>query len=443
MATHSLKILSGTITMVLLLASCGSSKGPLSVVEDDVYFNKKEAAKNAVLVPEVDVQDIIKKNPPQYNKQIQEPNYNSQSFDDSNINPNAAAQYPSYRAAQEQQQYEEQFLNTTAYADEPEEADEATRLRMQYNGSYDNYYTTNNYYNDGFNNGWNNWNSGWGYTPGLNIGWNNYAGWNVGWGWNMGWRNGWAYGWPHYNPYGGWNNWYGYNDPWCYNGGWGGNGWGGGYRNNGWCRPNYNWGHNAYADAPRTRRPPRVMDNPGSSDPRSSSPQRSYNSPSNPQVQGRSAAPRARSASEAQLINRNGQQIYVAPEQYRNATPRSYKSYSESVKKEETTREVNPRVNEPAQPSRPSRSYESSQPNRGSSPSYNAPEPNRPSRSYESNQPSRNSSPQQSAPAPSSRPSRSYESSQPSRGSSPSYSAPTPSRGNSGSSSSPARPRSR
>ncbi len=80
-----------------LVASCGVSHNVLNEVEDDVYFSKKQQSKGKdVYVPEVDVTEIMKNNPPQYGngKPDQTPYEAPTSYQGTdNTNPNAAAGY--------------------------------------------------------------------------------------------------------------------------------------------------------------------------------------------------------------------------------------------------------------------------------------------------------------------------------------------------------------
>jgi uncharacterized membrane protein YgcG len=447
----SLKMYTAIIVSVLAMSACGSSKGQLNAVEDDVYYSKKQADKQTVYVPEVDVQELIKKNPPQYNKQYQEPTYRNDESN-STANPNAALQYPSYRAARdaaEQQQVEQQnnFLTTTSYVGQEEEAEEAARLRMQYSGDYNNYNTTNNYYNGWNNNGWNNngWNNGWnnGFAggPALNIGWNNFNGWGVGLGWNVGWNNGWGGGWPHYNPYWGWNDPWGWNNPWAWGGGWNnwygpGWGWNGGWGCNNWgwrnnC--NNNWGHNGFVERGEGRQQ-RARQMPGSNLPGATqriapNGQQAQQGTTNG-AQNRVAMPR--SSNEAQLINQNGQPVYIAPEQYRTTTPRSYNTYQKSEQQAEATRQATPRPTY-TYPQTPPANSQGSGNNRASTPATGSDRQYRTPRSYQNtpNQqnttPSNNNQEQQQPVFRRPAPSRSYETQRPSSsgGGGGSYSPPS------------------
>lgn len=454
MKHHGLKMYTAIIVSLLTMAACGSSKSALSSDDDDVYYSKKESSQQTTYVPEVDVQELIKKNPPQYNKQYEAPSsYRTDESSNNNINPNAALQYPSYRAARDAEQQQEaesqtSFLTTTSYAGQEDEAAEAARLRMQYGGVYNDYSTTN-YYGTNWDNSWNNWNGGWNNAiwggPGINIGWNNFTGWGVGIGWNTGW--GWGY-----DPFWRWNNpWYGWGyDPfWGWGGGW--NSWCGPGWNNGWGWNNWgwrnqcnnNWGHNGFverAQAPQQR----VRQMPGSSLPGTSPERRQAIGGQMQQAQGsgtevQNRAPIPRSGNEAQLINRNGQQIYVAPEQYRTPAPRSYSTYQKSEQQAEAARQATPRPTYTA-PQTPATGYQ--RPGNGQPSSTPAPSNQRGSnvsRSYQyspqrQNTNSNNNNQEQQPSFRRQAPSRSFEQQQPSYspGPSRSYSPPSTGGGSSG-----------
>jgi hypothetical protein len=408
-------LLSGFIA----LTSCSTAKGPFGQVDDDVYFSRKQSHTKDVYVPEVDVQEIIKDNPPQYGTDAP-----TQRYNDYNNGGNSNFNYDEYKAQQGQTQQDNwqdnnTFLNTVPYVGQEEEAAEASRLRMQYSGNY-NTYNTYNYYNDpgyayngyGYNNYYNNW-----YTPTVNVGFSSWGGWGVGLGW--GWSSGWGYGWPHYNPY--WGGYYGYYNPWAWNSWyspwpyygncWGGNNCYGPYGGYGYY-PGY-WGYNKYSDraASHTVRPRQSA---GSSLPRGENIQprgagMTGQAPSTPNT-GR-AMPR--NPQQGQLINRDGQQIYVAPEQNRTQ-PRTYNSYDRSVRNGQIQRDVTPAPQQPvtprsygAPPAQPNGNYRGGNPNNGQ---YQ--QPQQPQRLQPVVPQQRNSNP---APAPS----------QPQRNYSPAPSAPS------------------
>jgi hypothetical protein len=352
--THfKLNILPALIISMIMLASCGTTaNGPFSQVEDDVYFSRKNSEKKDVYVPEVDVQEIIKANPPQYGNDA--PVYYDNNSGNSDFN------YDEYKARQNQNDYSatssESFLNTVPYIGEENEAADASLLRQQYAGNY----TTNNYYinsspysNWGYNN--------WGYpSRSFGVGYNSWSGWNVGfgYGWNTGWNTGWGYGWPHYNPYyGGYYNGIWGHNPWGYNA-WAWNGWYGpsiyhrpyygyhGYHH--WHNPVNSWGHNSFSE-PAVKRAARPRDAAGSTLPgrvNAGTTPRTGQSPSqSPRVGTPNANPQ-----QGQLMNRDGRDVYVAPQQNRRPV-RSYDSYPQSVQDGNRQREAAPANAQPRTPS--------------------------------------------------------------------------------------------
>lgn len=338
---------------IVALSSCATtSNSAFGQVEDDVYFSKKESHKKPVYVPEVDVKEIIKQNPPQYGNPQQEKQYDDNGSSNFNYDEYKGRQNAQSSGQQYEPEQQEQFLSTVPYAGQEEEAAEAGRLRQQYYGNYNTYNTFNStpYYNDpfyngyGYNNlGYNGYYNGWGYpSTTIGLGWNSWGGWGVGVG--MGWSTGWGYGWPHYNPYWGGaygcNNW-GWNN-WCspYYGNYGWNNWyGNGYYHN-------NWGYNGYSEraTPRTQRPRQSA---GSNQPRGENYQPRANGVQTPANtnQPERVMPRT-AAGQGQLINRNGQQIYVAPESNRTM-PRSYETYNRSVNDAERQRQATPQPQQP------------------------------------------------------------------------------------------------
>ncbi len=384
-------ILFGAITLV----SCNTPQGVLNRFEDDVYHSRRASGNKSVYVPEVDVDELIKNNPPQYGNENQiEQEYQSNPDNDRKdyTNPNAADGYQRYKAAQESQDLgvisnNDGFLSTVPYSGYEEEANEASMLRRQYAGNYGGYFNNPGRFNL------------WG-QPSLNIGWNNFSGWGIGMGFNNGFNNGWntgyGMGWPHYNtfydPFWGGNNWCSpwnsFNSPWGFNywgyNPWGYNpwGWGGYYGYNNWYgwgnRPHHyvaGWGHNQFENntPAKISRPrgngagtnmPRNPDGGRVSMPRGDQTQ-------TPQAdQGKIVMPR--SGNDAQLIDRDGQPVYVAPNQYRNTTPRPYHTYPKSVDQERNYREVAPPKPREVAPSRPNlnnRNNTAPTPNRNDEPS--------------------------------------------------------------------------
>lgn len=396
-----LNIFSALIIGAITMTSCNAPQGVLNRFEDDVYFSRKAAGGKPVYVPEVDVNEIIKNNPPQYGNgnQLEEDVQPNQYNDGRDYtNPNAAEGYKRYKEAQQRENEEaavnnDGFLSTVPYAGYEEEASEASLLRRQYAGNYGGYFARPGRFNR------------WG-RPGLNIGWNTFTGWGVGFGWNNGWNKGWnsgwntgwntgyGFGWPHYNnfydpfwgnsywcsPYNNFYNPWGFNtwgyNPWVYNP------WGGYYGYNnwfGWHRPHHyvgGWGQHQFENNTPNRVYRPRGDGAGSNMPRSADggrvamPRGGQTQTPQPN-QGRTVLPK--SGNEAQLINRDGQPVYVAPNQYRNTTPRSYESYPKSVDQERNYREVappKPREVAPTRPSGNNRDYTAPTPNRNDAPTY-------------------------------------------------------------------------
>jgi hypothetical protein len=202
-----------------MLSSCITT-AQYNNAEDDVYYSPKASNKKApVMIPDVDVDEIIKKNPPQYGTP-------TNRIDDVTTNPYAAIGYPTYRAEQDSlyrlhPEYSGYYVDPSLTNSEQEEA--ARRLRRVSSGG--NWYTGV---------GYNSW--GWGPTLSIGLGWGTYG------------RSG-------YGGYGGYGN---YCDPWYsgygYGSGWGCNSWGGwgsswgypysSYYNN--CWPNYGYGYGYY-----------------------------------------------------------------------------------------------------------------------------------------------------------------------------------------------------
>lgn len=333
---------SALVLGLVTLASCGTSQSMLNKVEDDVYHSRKESRGKDVYVPEVDVNEIMKQNPPRYGEG-QEKQYDGGYNDNTNINPNAASGYLAYRnRTQETVNGQRQVITVPDQEVQETTDDAAYELRNQYAGVYNNSFNTNLFYT----NPWYARRSFWG-RPAFSLGWNSFNGWGLGWGlnWNNGWGNsGWCS--PFYNYYDPFNNW-GWNnswyDPYCgYYPYYGWNNW-----NNGWGYSPW-WNHRDNGGS-RGNSVARVQRNsPGTNMPRAAEYTQRPSSGVNGQGQvtpqpdpGRVAMPR--SLNEAQLVNRNGQQIYVAPEQYRPAAPpRSFETFEKSVQQNKNYREVMP-----------------------------------------------------------------------------------------------------
>jgi hypothetical protein len=330
------------ISVVTTLSSCITA-AQFNNAEDDVYYSPKASNQKApVMIPEVDVDEIIKQHPPQYG----EPTNQLNQYD--NTNPAAAQYYPAYRAYrdsvdEQNQRYSASYIDPDLSSES--ETQEAERLRRMYGGN-----------NSG------NWNVGLGWSwwgPTLSVGYGNYNngfygynGWNTGYyGYNnfyspyygYGYGNGCGFGYngfynPYYSGYGygyGYNNWCspwyggGYYNPWC----------GGGYYNNNYGYGNYGYGNNGYhndnggnnsGNQPISRPRQAVGGNtpPATGDTRSgtNSGTRSgmYVAPAQPNqeaqpAQGtrqnatRSNSTYTPSAPQQQLENVNGRQVYTRP----------------------------------------------------------------------------------------------------------------------------------
>ncbi|MCU0442468.1 MAG: hypothetical protein MUE96_08720 [Bacteroidia bacterium] len=192
------------IGLMAVLTSCITA-AQFNNADDDVYYSpKKQNAKNPVMIPEVDVDEIIRKNPPQYGSPL-----NRIDIEQVTPNPNAAAGYVIWK--KQQDSLYALYPERSAYYVDPNlpnsETDEAARReRMRARNWFDG--------NWNWGIGWNAWGPSFyaGYQPysnwGWNTGWGCNQGWNVGLGWNAGWGyNSWM------NPYIGWNTGWGYN-PW-------------------------------------------------------------------------------------------------------------------------------------------------------------------------------------------------------------------------------------
>jgi hypothetical protein len=202
-------------SVIFTLSSCIST-AQFNNAEDDVYYSPKASnRKQPVMIPEVNVDSIIRKNPPQYGQP-------TNRVDDVTPNPNAAAGYRAYRAQQDSLYQKDPTLS--GYYVNPNlpnsETDESARRnnrwfrrsyvngnRWDYGLGWNSLYGPGLSIGYGFNNNWgNNWgfNYGspfhsWGYSPFFNN-WNSGFGWNAGFGWNSGFGCG--------NPF--FNNYWGY-----------------------------------------------------------------------------------------------------------------------------------------------------------------------------------------------------------------------------------------
>lgn len=214
---------------VITLTSCITG-AQFNNAEDDVYYSPKANKKNPVMIPDVDVDEIMRKNPTQYGQP-------TNRVDDATTNPYAEMGYPAYKAQQDSlyQQYPElsgYYVNPSLMNSEQDE--QARRLRNMYSGSY---------------NGSGSWNTGLGISPwgpsfsiGYSTGFGNYGNYGGYGGYYGGYGGYGGYG-NYYSPY---NSWYsGYGPGWNmgWNSGWGWNGgWGSPYFGFGWGGYPYYWG---------------------------------------------------------------------------------------------------------------------------------------------------------------------------------------------------------
>jgi hypothetical protein len=363
---------------VITLSSCITS-AQYNNAEDDVYYSPKAGnKKNPVMIPDVDVDEIMKKNPAQYGTP-------TNRLDDGTTNPRAAEGYPAYRAQQDT--LYQQNPELSGYYVDPslmtsEQEEQARRLR-RINGGYNNY--NSSYWNSGV--GFNSWGSG----LSLGLGYSNYYGgygygnygygyggygnsyyspwgynsWGCGSGFGIGWNSG--YGWggsswcnPFYSPYYGYGGFY--NNPWYGGGGYynpyyyGGNNWNNGNSGN-------NGGDGGTASHPIERprpsvgsnNPPAQNDGSGNTNPgmTRSTIETTPSAPVQPKTY--NPAPGA-----ARLDNINGRPVYTAPAPSRSR-PDAGNTYSTPA---------------PSSP-QPQRSFggQSQQNNNQPAPSYSNPSP--------------------------------------------------------------------
>ncbi|MES2780500.1 MAG: hypothetical protein V4651_11440 [Bacteroidota bacterium] len=204
-------------SVVFTLSSCIST-AQFNNAEDDVYYSPKASnSKKPVMIPEVNVDEIIKKNPPQYGQP-------TNRVDDVTPNPNAAEGYRSYRAQQDSLYKQDPSLS--GYYIDPNlpnsESDEIARInnnrwfsgsyrsqnRWSYGLGWNSFYGPGISLGYGYTNWGNNWNynygcypyNSWGYSPYYYNNWNSCNGWNSGFG----------FGNPYYNNYWGYPGYYGY-----------------------------------------------------------------------------------------------------------------------------------------------------------------------------------------------------------------------------------------
>jgi uncharacterized membrane protein YgcG len=208
-------------SVVFTLSSCIST-AQFNNAEDDVYYSPKASnRKQPVIIPEVNVDEIIKKNPPQYGQP-------TNRVDDVTPNPNAAEGYRAYKMQQDSAYTKDPtlsgyYVNTNL---PNSETDEINRRNNRWlNRSFNNRNRWNNWGNWNYGLGWNSWSG-----IGLGVGFNN---WGNNWGWNNWGNNNWGNNWGCNN----WGNNWGWNDFYGCNTGWGWNNWG-------WGNPYHNgfWG---------------------------------------------------------------------------------------------------------------------------------------------------------------------------------------------------------
>lgn len=366
------RLLSPLFILLIIVSSCGTGK-QFGNTEDDVYYSKKQSKGNVVIIKDVDVDSIIKANPPKYG----DPRPTNR-VDDETANPNAAAGYPAYKA--EQDSLYKLYPHLSGYYDpnpippfdEREEARNARREQRRLRNLYRNNYGFSNNWNFGLGYGYGlGWGNNWGWGPSVNFGWNNRWGWNSGWGYNN-------WGWNNW----GCNTWY---DPWC-NNGWG---W-----NNGWNNPYWGWNGPSYWHSdnnnngsgnnsnsqPISRPRPGVG---GSSPPAVAGANTS--TPSGTQmlerpVGGTESKPGSGTTltpGAARLENINGRVVYIPPANQTPPPAPSYQSYQTSVQQSEAANKAYEQYR-PAPPAnsnnRQDNSYQQQGPppgNNGNVPSYN------------------------------------------------------------------------
>lgn len=357
-----------SIALVIMMSSCASLRSDYTQGEDDVYHSKKDTRKNnAVYVPEVDVNEIIRQHPPQYGDSA----VNRIDESDRYINPNAAAGYPAYKAQQDSLYALYPWLSGYYVSTTPPPFDEremqkqarreARRLRREqylYNSyagyGYGSYYGNgwnNGFYGNGWNNGFygnslsfgfgngfygNNWNS-WGYpyynnwNSGLSFGWNSNLGWNWGLGFNNGWNN-WGY-----NPYSYWGS--SWNSPWY-------SPW-----YNSWGYPYYYpyyYGDGGHSGSNATERQRGSMGSTNPPNRLSNEAQGGGNRMTPPPTAGSGTATPPTAPGAARLEQRNGQTYYIPPAQNRDRQTPAYGTYNRSVDRAEVQNEYyRPPVQQP------------------------------------------------------------------------------------------------
>jgi hypothetical protein len=320
---------------VMSISSCITT-AQFNNAEDDVYYSPKASnKKQPVIIPEVDVDEIIKKNPPQYGQP-------TNSIEEVTPNPNAAAGYGAYRMQQDTLYAQNPRLS--AYYIDPNignsaETEEADRLRKMYSNNYSNWNVGIGlgWWGPMFSIGYGNYNNGYyGYNGCNNWGYGNYySPYNYGYGYGYGGYCGYN---NFYNP---WYGGYGYNSPW-YGGGY----YYPGYWNNGYYYDNNNGGNNSNSGNQSISRPrqavgnttpPANADNGGrssvgststnSSGGRYTAPQTNINNTGTETMQPNTNGGRATSnsnykpATQGQTLETvNGRQVYTRPAQTQQQT---------------------------------------------------------------------------------------------------------------------------
>jgi hypothetical protein len=349
------------ISVVITLSSCITA-AQFNNADDDVYYSPKASnRKQPVMIPEVDVDEIIRQNPPKYGEPT------NRLDEEYSPNPMASMYYPIYRSFPQDTTYQ-QNPRVSTYIDPSlatqSETEEAAYLRQMYSDNS------------------NNWNVGLGLSwwgPTFSVGYSNY-------------NNGYYGCDPYYYPYGypsyGYGYGYGYNNyynPYYYGVGY--SWYGGGY-----CYPpTHVTPHHENTNTGISRRRPTVgsytppantgRNTEGSSE---SSTNGRYIAPalpgseSQPASQGRSGRANTPtytpSAPQQRLENENGRQVYRRQAETAQPAPQSTETNPtnagssnrrRSSNEGSTSRSTSPGYNAPSQnvstPSNVGRSGSSSQ----------------------------------------------------------------------------------
>lgn len=212
------------ISVVITLSSCITA-AQFNNAEDDVYYSPKaNNIKQPVMIPEVDIDEIIRQNPPNYGEPT------NRLDDESYTNPMAAIYSPTYRSYPEDTTY--QNPRVSAYVD-PSLATESENIEAD---------NLRRMYSDPSTSG--NWNAGIGLSwlgPTFSVGYSNYP-----------------YGYYGYDPY------YSYGYPYYgYGYGYGYNPYYNPYYGYGWCSPWYGYGYGGYCPPPVYGKPDHGNSNTG------------------------------------------------------------------------------------------------------------------------------------------------------------------------------------